>query len=96
MDLQLNPGWLGINPKDFFHHPNDLTQAGIETRTYFDPPVHLQKAYAPYRAATGTLPVTEQIATEVLNVPLFVGLRAADVERVARIITAGVRRAVTV
>lgn len=69
----------------------DLTRAGIETRTYFDPPVHRQTAYAAYReSAAGTLPVTEQIATEVLNVPLFVGLQAGDVERVAQVITAGV------
>jgi dTDP-4-amino-4,6-dideoxygalactose transaminase len=75
----------------------DLTRAGIETRTYFDPPVHLQTAYKAYLSSTaGTLPVTEQVATEVLNVPLFVGLQAADVERVASIITTGARRPVKV
>jgi dTDP-4-amino-4,6-dideoxygalactose transaminase len=71
----------------------ELTQAGIETRTYFDPPVHLQTAYKQWRTASeGKLPVTEQIATEVLNVPLYVGLSAADIRYVAGVITACARQ----
>ena len=66
----------------------ELTKAGVETRTYFAPPVHLQTAYKPWRTQTGPLPVTEQLATEVLNPPLWVGLTTADVERVAGIIAA--------
>jgi dTDP-4-amino-4,6-dideoxygalactose transaminase len=71
----------------------ELTQAGIETRTYFDPPVHLQTAYKQWRAAfQGKLPVTEQIATEVLNVPLYVGLGVADIRYVAGVIAACARQ----
>jgi dTDP-4-amino-4,6-dideoxygalactose transaminase len=64
----------------------ELTKAGVDTRTYFAPPVHMQTAYKPWRAQTGPLPVTEQLATEVLNPPLWVGLTAADIERVAGVI----------
>jgi dTDP-4-amino-4,6-dideoxygalactose transaminase len=75
----------------------ELTRAGIETRTYFDPPVHLQTAYKPWRSAfVGKLPVTEQVATEVLNLPLFVGLRAEDVTHVVSVVAACARRTVGV
>jgi dTDP-4-amino-4,6-dideoxygalactose transaminase len=75
----------------------ELTRAEIETRTYFDPPVHLQAAYGPWKAsAVGNVPVTEQVATEILNVPLFVGLTSAEVERVCATIRACARTPVGV
>jgi dTDP-4-amino-4,6-dideoxygalactose transaminase len=68
---------------------SELTRNGVETRTYFAPPVHLQTAYKPWRNRyVGKLPVTEQLASEVLNPPLWVGLSQADVERVAGVIRA--------
>jgi dTDP-4-amino-4,6-dideoxygalactose transaminase len=74
-----------------------LGRGGIETRTYFDPPVHLQAAYAAWRnASAGRLPVTERVAREVLNVPLFVGLSESDVERVCATIRACARSPVVV
>jgi dTDP-4-amino-4,6-dideoxygalactose transaminase len=63
---------------------NALTDAGIETRTYFDPPVHRQTAYRAWRLGSGGLPNTETVAAEVLNLPLFVGLTDLDVERVVQ------------
>jgi len=75
---------------------DELTRAGVETRTYFDPPVHLQKAYAAWRATTGRLPVTEQVASEILNVPLFVGLTETDIERVCETIRSCVAKPVAV
>jgi dTDP-4-amino-4,6-dideoxygalactose transaminase len=74
----------------------ELTRAGIETRTYFDPPVHLQAAYAAWRKTTGRLAVTEQVASEILNVPLFVGLTETDVERVCDTIRSCTRKTVEV
>lgn len=67
----------------------ELTKNGIETRTYFAPPVHLQTAYKPWRNQyVGKLPVTEALAEEVLNPPLWVGLSQGDIERVAGVIKA--------
>jgi dTDP-4-amino-4,6-dideoxygalactose transaminase len=76
----------------------ELTRQDIETRTYFAPPVHLQAAYKPWRSQyAGKLPVTEQVAGEVLNLPLYVGLRAEDVQRVVGVVqSCAVRPAVGV
>lgn len=75
----------------------ELTRAGIETRTYFAPPVHLQTAYAAWRGTyAGKLPVTERVAAEVLNLPLFVGLTAEEVQRVAGVVKASVAQPETV
>ena len=73
-----------------------LTQAGIETRTYFAPPVHLQTAYKPWRATTGKLPVTEQVASEVLNLPLFTALTGEELRRVVGVVEACAAKPVTV
>jgi dTDP-4-amino-4,6-dideoxygalactose transaminase len=65
----------------------ELTRQNIETRTYFAPPVHLQAAYKSWRSPyVGKLPVTEQVATEVLNLPLYVGLQPGDVQRVVEVL----------
>jgi len=73
----------------------ELTRAGIETRTYFAPPVHLQTAYKTWRGTyEGKLPVTEQVATEVLNLPLHTRLVPFDVQRVVEAVEAGAARPV--
>jgi dTDP-4-amino-4,6-dideoxygalactose transaminase len=75
----------------------ELTRAGIETRTYFDPPVHLQTAYKPWRTLyVGKLPVTEHVSSEILNLPLWVGLAAADIDRVVALVAASARHSVAV
>jgi dTDP-4-amino-4,6-dideoxygalactose transaminase len=66
----------------------ELERNGIETRTYFDPPVHRQAAYRPWAPRSGELPRTESTCREVLNLPLFVGLEDADVDRIVGIIRA--------
>lgn len=92
---------LRIVSKEFGHTRDELraelTRNGIETRTYFAPPVHLQTAYKPWRSQSlGKLPVTEQVATEVLNVPLFVGLTAGDIDRVVAVVAQVAKSTVTV
>lgn len=66
-----------------------LAEAGIDTRSYFDPPVHQQRAHARWSVP---LPVTERVAKEVLSLPIYPGLDIADVERVAAVIAACHRR----
>jgi dTDP-4-amino-4,6-dideoxygalactose transaminase len=63
----------------------ELAAAGIGTLIHYPSPVHLQPAYAHLRARCGALPVTEQLAGEILSLPLYVGL--SD-ERVARVVEA--------
>jgi dTDP-4-amino-4,6-dideoxygalactose transaminase len=92
---------LRIVASEFGHSRDELraelTRQGIETRTYFAPPVHLQTAYKAWRAqSAGKLPVTEQVATEVLNLPLFVGLTGGDIDRVVAVVAAVAAAKVTV
>lgn len=57
-----------------------LRAEGIDTRCYFDPPVHRQRAYA--SLGPESLPVTERLAQQVLSLPVFAGLTAEVVETV--------------
>jgi dTDP-4-amino-4,6-dideoxygalactose transaminase len=75
-------------------HPNrDALQArlrsrGVETLIHYPVPVHLQEAYADLGYRRGDLPVTEQIADEILSLPMYVGLSMSDVDTVAHAVNA--------
>jgi dTDP-4-amino-4,6-dideoxygalactose transaminase len=57
-----------------------LRQQGIDTRCYFDPPVHEQDAY---REAHTPLPTTERVARQVLSLPVYPSLSDGDVDLIA-------------
>jgi dTDP-4-amino-4,6-dideoxygalactose transaminase len=61
-----------------------LLAEGVDTRKYFDPPVHRQRAYA--HLDDSCLPVTDAVSSSVLSLPVFPDLRDHDDERVAEII----------
>lgn len=63
-----------------------LTGAGIASAVYYTTPLHLQPAmrYLGYRE--GSLPVTEQLATENFSVPLWAGIDAETQERVVSVV----------
>lgn len=64
-----------------------LEKHNVETRTYFDPPVHRQAAYRAGRGAGSCeLPTTDVVASEIINLPLHVGLNVGDIERIVRVI----------
>jgi perosamine synthetase len=69
-----------------------LRAAGIETRIYF-PPAHLQPVLTEHRTS---LPVTEDVASRMLSVPMHAQLRAEDIEAIADAIAAGVATSATV
>jgi dTDP-4-amino-4,6-dideoxygalactose transaminase len=48
-----------------------LAAENIETRKYFDPPAHHQKAYRAYAPARGSLPNTKSLASSILNLPIW-------------------------
>ncbi|HEX5095915.1 MAG TPA: aminotransferase class I/II-fold pyridoxal phosphate-dependent enzyme [Acidimicrobiia bacterium] len=58
-----------------------LTAEGIDTRKYFDPPVHRQHTYS--RLEPVDLPVTDSVASSVLSLPIYPGLRGDEIRRVA-------------
>lgn len=61
-----------------------LKDAGIQSKQYFHPAIHLQEAYAHLRGRyEGRLPVTEKASAEGLALPLFGSMTRVDVERVA-------------
>ncbi|NUU22937.1 MAG: DegT/DnrJ/EryC1/StrS family aminotransferase [Streptomycetaceae bacterium] len=59
-----------------------LKAEGIDTRRYFHPAVHLQKAYANV-PLSAPLPVTEEMAERVLTVPLWSHMAEETVLRIA-------------
>lgn len=59
-----------------------LKARGIGTAVHYPTPIHLQRAYTPL-AAAGSLPVSETLAREILSLPLYPELPAADVQAVA-------------
>jgi dTDP-4-amino-4,6-dideoxygalactose transaminase len=73
-----------------------LRAEGIDTRCYFDPPVHLQQAHHEHAVQ---LPVTEHVARSVVSLPLYPDLPGGLVDQIldvmARIHTSAdeVRRA---
>jgi len=57
-----------------------LAFEGIDTRRYFDPPVHRQDAYAD--VACDELPATNEVAASVVSLPIYPDLRDSDIDRV--------------
>jgi dTDP-4-amino-4,6-dideoxygalactose transaminase len=71
-----------------------LSAEGVDTRCYFDPPVHRQRAYA--KANVAVLPVTDRVAHSVLSLPIYPALADATIDRIAAIFGAVHDRAATV
>jgi dTDP-4-amino-4,6-dideoxygalactose transaminase len=62
-----------------------LAAEGVDTRSYFDPPVHRQSAYR--TVATATLPVTDAVSQSVVSLPVYPALRDETVDGIVAIIT---------
>ncbi|KAA6405171.1 DegT/DnrJ/EryC1/StrS family aminotransferase [Candidatus Tokpelaia sp.] len=59
-----------------------LQEAGIPSVVYYIKPLHLQTAYKHFPRAVGGLPVSEQLAHEVLSLPMHPYLSAADQDKI--------------
>ena len=71
-----------------------LLAEGIDTRKYFDPPVHRQRAYG--HLEPRDLPVTDAVAASVLSLPVYPDLLDEHIERVCDVIRATHEHAVEV
>jgi dTDP-4-amino-4,6-dideoxygalactose transaminase len=60
-----------------------LKDRGIQTGIHYPIPIHMQPAYRELASMTGRLPVTEQLAGEILSLPMFPELTEAQIDRVA-------------
>jgi len=65
-----------------------LREAGISSASYYVTPLHLQPALAYLGYEPGSLPVTEQAASDNLALPLWAGIPAGVQERVAATVRA--------
>ena len=63
---------------------DDLAKVGIETMVHYAVPPHLQGAYAGRGWKRGAFPIAEQMADEVLSLPIWPGMREEQVERVVK------------
>jgi dTDP-4-amino-4,6-dideoxygalactose transaminase len=69
-----------------------LKLAGIGTGIHYPIPLHLQKAYAEMRYGCDSFPVTERAAAEIVSLPIYPQLTAAQQARVAEEVRAFVAR----
>ena len=60
-----------------------LADRGIASRLYYNPPLHLQPAYARLGLSAGSFPVAESTASRMLALPMFPQITGAQVEAVA-------------
>ncbi|MGH9178404.1 MAG: DegT/DnrJ/EryC1/StrS family aminotransferase [Acidimicrobiales bacterium] len=78
-----------------------LRAEGVDSRRYYHPPIHLQKAYAGRWPQRRQLPVTEELSRRVMTLPLWSHMTAQQVSAVAGAVTrihaagASVRQALT-
>lgn len=61
-----------------------LKQQGVGSGVHYPVPAHLQAPYASFGGGPGSLPVTEQLAQEVLSLPLYPELTSEDLSYVAQ------------
>jgi dTDP-4-amino-4,6-dideoxygalactose transaminase len=65
-----------------------LAKAGIGTGIHYPVPLHLQEAYRHLKYPSGSFPVCEQVASEILSLPMYPHLHAEQSQRVVREVTA--------
>jgi dTDP-4-amino-4,6-dideoxygalactose transaminase len=59
-----------------------LKNAGIGTEVYYPLPMHLQQCFADLGYTTGDMPVSEQLASDSLALPIYPELKTEDLEYV--------------
>ena len=59
-----------------------LAEAGIGTAIHYPVPLHQQTAYCAVGYKLGDYPVTEKVASEILSLPMYPGLRHDEQVRV--------------
>jgi len=79
---------IAIEPAAFGVDRNGLRAAlaaeGVDTRTYFDPPVHRQTAYRD--VDSGSLPITDGASSRVVSLPVYPALDDTTVATIVRLI----------
>jgi dTDP-4-amino-4,6-dideoxygalactose transaminase len=80
-----------IDPEAFGTDADSVAKAldaeGVQTRRYYSPPVHRQRAYRALVPANGPLPVTDDAAAKVLTLPLLTTMTDDDVDAVCAVLS---------
>ena len=63
-----------------------MAQQGVATACHYPVPVHMQEAFSDLDIPLGSLPVTEQVASEILSLPLFPGMKIDEVDQVCEVL----------
>lgn len=63
-----------------------LTEHGIMTKIYF-PPVHLTHYYHHELGYRVSLPVTDNVANDIVSLPIYPGMPVEDIEKVVQVIS---------
>ena len=63
-----------------------LQEQGVNTIIYYPIPIHRQPAYEGQAQAQGNLPITDQLCSEVLSLPIFPELKPEQQERVIAVL----------
>lgn len=82
---------ITINASEFGLSRDHLAQAlaaeGIDSRAYYDPPVHRHAAYAAYAPPNGALPKTDWLAASSLSLPIHSLMETQTIDLVCSAIT---------
>jgi dTDP-3-amino-3,4,6-trideoxy-alpha-D-glucose transaminase len=68
-----------------------LTREGVATGIHYPVPIHRTGAYAELGLGPGSLPVSEELAGRICSLPLFPGMTDAELDHVARAVTAFIK-----
>ncbi len=68
---------------------DSLKAAGIGTGIHYPIPLHLQKAYRNLGYRQGDFPVAEQVASEILSLPMYPQLTRSEQETIVQALKAG-------
>ena len=80
LTIALDASTFGLDAASTQHA---LRAEGIDSRRYYHPPIHRQKAYADRWDADRPLPVTDELADSVLSPPLWSHMADDTIDRLA-------------
>jgi dTDP-4-amino-4,6-dideoxygalactose transaminase len=70
-----------------------LSERGIQSGIHYPIPIHLQAAYSELGYKRDSFPLTEQLADEVLSLPMYPELNREQVDAVANSVKEFLQRA---
>ena len=67
-----------------------MNEQGVATAIHYPTPIHLQKAFAHLNQGPGSCPVAERSVGEMISLPMFPDMTAAQVDRVCDVLLASI------